>query len=123
MTFESLSEQWAVRLTSFRRDGTPVGTAVSIAFDDGRAFVRSPATRARSSASAVKRHVEVAPCTVRGRPTGPPIGARATRIDGADAERAARALRRKHPVLQGVLVPLAHRVLRCGTAYFELRPD
>ena len=44
----------------------------------------------------------------------------ATRIDGEDARRAARALRRKHPVLQGVLVPLAHRVLRCGTAYFVI---
>jgi hypothetical protein len=49
----------------------------------------------------------------------------ATPLHGDDAKRAARALRRKHPVLQGILVPLLHRVMRCGTAYFELRafPD
>jgi len=41
-------------------------------------------------------------------------------VHGEDAARAARALRRKHPLLQGVLVPFAHRLLRCGTAYFEL---
>jgi uncharacterized protein len=40
-----------------------------------------------------------------------------------DPPRAADLLRRKHPVLQGVLVPLSHRVLRCGTAYYELRED
>ncbi len=42
-------------------------------------------------------------------------------------ERAARLLRRKHPLLQGVLVPLAHHVLlrrtTGRTVHFELRPD
>jgi hypothetical protein len=66
-------------------------------------------------------HARNAPSTFRGRPTGPAIDAVARRIDGDDAARAARALRRKHPVLQGLLVPLAHRLLRCGTAYYEVR--
>lgn len=36
--------QWAVLLTTFRRDGTAVGTPVSLAVDGERAFVRSPGT-------------------------------------------------------------------------------
>ena len=120
MEFDSLSQQWAVRLTSFRRDGTPVGTAVNVAFDGDRAFFRSPGTAGKVKRLRRDPHVEVAPCTARGRPTGPAISAQATRVDGEDARRAARALRRKHPVLQGVLVPLTHKLMRCGTAYYEL---
>ena len=46
----------------------------------------------------------------------------ARRLEGDEARRAARTLRRRHPVLQGIVVPLAHRLLRCGTAHYELRP-
>lgn len=120
--FEPLVDQWAVLLTSFRRDGTAVGTPVNLAVDGDRAFVRSPGTGWKVKRIRNNPRVEVAPCTPRGRPTGPPRPALARRIDGEQARHAARALRRKHPVLQGVLVPLAHRLLRCGTAYFELRP-
>ena len=120
--FEPFVDQWAVLLTSFRRDGTPVGTPVSLAVDGDRAFVRSPGTAWKVKRIRNDPRVEVAPCTPRGRPTGPPVAAIARRIDSDDAERAAGALRRKHPVLQGVLVPVAHRLLRCGTAYLELRP-
>jgi hypothetical protein len=73
-TFHRFEDQWAVLLTTYRRDG-------------------------RSTTRASAR-----------------------RLDGDDAGHAARALRRKHPVLQSVLVPLAHKLLRTGTAHFELRP-
>ncbi len=39
---EPLIHQRAVLLTSYRRDGTPVGTAVNMAVDGDRAFVRTP---------------------------------------------------------------------------------
>ena len=121
-TFEPFIDQWAVLLTSRRRDGTPVGTPVSLAVDGDRAFVRSPGNGWKVKRMRHNPHVEIAPCTVRGRVTGPSVPALARPLAGHDATLAARALRRKHPVLQGILVPLAHRLLRCGTAYFELRP-
>jgi uncharacterized protein len=115
-------DQWAVLLTTYRRDGTPVGTPVSLAVDGERAFLRSPGNGWKVRRMHNNQRVEIAPCTVRGRPTGPSVPALATRLEAVDAKRAAaRALRRKHPFLQGMLVPLAHRLLRCGTAYFELR--
>ena len=120
-TLDRFTDQWAVLLTSFRRDGTPVGTPVSMAVAGDHAYVRSPGTAWKVKRLRNNEHVRVAPCTFRGRPTGPAVPAVARRIDGEDAARAARALRRKHPVLQGVLVPLSHRLMRCGTAYYELR--
>jgi hypothetical protein len=122
-TFDQFERQWAVLLTSFRRDGTPVGTPVSIAVDGGRGFVRSPGTAWKVKRIRRNPRVEIAPCTLRGRPTGPALPAVARRLEGDEARTAARALRRRHPVLQGFLVPAAHRVLRCGTAHFELRPQ
>ena len=120
-SLQSLDDQWAVLLTSFRRDGTPVGTPVSLAVDGERAFIRSPGTAWKVKRMLREPRVEVAPCTPRGRPTGPATPALARPLTGEEARRAALALRRRHPVLQGVLVPIAHRLLRCGTAHFELR--
>ena len=120
---DPFTHQWAVLLTTFRRDGTPVGTPVSLAVDGERAFVRSPGNGWKVKRIRRNPHVEIAPCTPRGRPTGPAVPALATPLQGEDAKRAAGALRRKHPLLQGVLVPLAHRLMRCGTAHFELREE
>jgi PPOX class probable F420-dependent enzyme len=120
-TIQPLSDQWAVLLTSFRRDGTPVGTPVSLAVDGDRGFVRSPGTAWKVKRIRRDAHVELAPCTPRGRVTGPAIQAVARQLDGDEAREAARALRHKHPFLQGVAVPIAHRLMRCGTAYFEVR--
>jgi PPOX class probable F420-dependent enzyme len=119
--FDPFIKQWAVLLTSYRRNGTAVGTPVSLAVDGERAFIRSPGSGWKVKRMRNNPHVEIAPSTPRGRPTGPALPALATRVEGEDAKRAARALRHKHPILQGILVPIAHRVLRCGTAYYELR--
>ena len=40
-TLSSLKDAKTVLLTTYKRDGTPVDTAVSIAFDGDRAFFRS----------------------------------------------------------------------------------
>jgi PPOX class probable F420-dependent enzyme len=118
---DRFTDQWAVLLTTFRRDGTPVGTPVSLAVDGDHAYVRSPGTAWKVKRLRNDPNAQIAPSTFRGRPTGPATGVVARRIEGEEAGRAARALRRKHPVLQGVLVPLAHRLMRCGTAYYEVR--
>jgi uncharacterized protein len=120
-TLDRLQRPWAVLLTTYRRDGTPVATPVSLAVAGDRGYVRSPGTAWKVKRIRRDPRVQIAPCTVRGRPTGPALPAVARRLEGDEARRAARALRRRHPLLQGVLVPLAHRVLRCGTAHYEIR--
>jgi PPOX class probable F420-dependent enzyme len=120
---ERFVRQKTVLLTSYRRDGTPVGAPVSIVVDGGRAFVRSPAKGGK--VKRIRNHpvVAVAPSTARGRPTGPAVELRARRLDGAEARHAARLLDRKYPILQGVAVRAAHRLFRDrfgGTAHFEL---
>lgn len=120
-----LVQQKTVVLTTYKRDGTPVPTAVSIAVVGDRAYVRSfekawKTVRLRNDSRAT-----VAPSTALGKPTGAAVEAVARRLSGAEYDAASRALVRKHPMLHGVLVPLTHRFGRRKmgrTVHFELTP-
>jgi PPOX class probable F420-dependent enzyme len=119
-------EQKTVVLTTHRRDGTPVPTPVSLAVDGDRAVVRSFEKAGKTRRLRHDPTVEVAPSTARGVPTGPKLRAQARRLDGPESRDAARLLRRKHPLLHGVVVPLAHRAGRSRvgrTVHFEVVPE
>jgi PPOX class probable F420-dependent enzyme len=122
---EPFVRQKTALLVSYRRDGTPVGTPLSVAVDGDHAFVRSYERAWKTRRIRNNPEVELAPATARGKPTGPGIRAHARRLEGAEARQAAHALARKHPLLHGVLVPLGHRVGRSRTGrtvHFELAP-
>ncbi|HEY1666849.1 MAG TPA: PPOX class F420-dependent oxidoreductase [Trebonia sp.] len=119
----SVKDVKTILLTTYKRDGTAVGTPVSIAFDGDRAFFRSYDKAWKTRRLRHNPRVRVAPSTVRGKPTGPAVEARATLLDGEQARVAARALARRHRVLQAVLVPTAHRLMRYQTMHYELLAD
>ena len=115
--FESFAQRRTALLTTYKRDGTAVPTPVTIAVDGERAYVRTwdsawKAKRMRNSPA-----VRVAPSTVRGRATGPSIGARSRLLDGEEARHAARAIAHRQPILQGLLVPVAHKLMRYRTLH------
>ena len=118
----SLKDTKTILLTTFKRDGAPVATPVSIAFDHDRAFFRSYDKAWKTKRLRSNERVNVAPATFRGRPTGPTVNARAVLLSGSQAEIAAKALARRHRLLQAVVVPLAHRVMRYETLHYELHP-
>jgi PPOX class probable F420-dependent enzyme len=120
--FERFVRQRVVLLTTFRRDGIPVGTPVNIAVEGGKAFVRTYDKAGKMKRLRRNPEVEVAPSTLLGKPTGPATRARARILTGDEAEQASRAISRKHPITQGVMVPLAHRLRRYRTVHMELTP-
>ncbi len=67
-------------------------------------------------------NVEIAPSTFLGKPTGPAIRAQARLLSGDEAKYASGKLARKYRILQGILVPLAHRLTRSKTMHYELTP-
>jgi len=111
-----------ILLTTYKRDGTPVATPVSIAFDGDRAFFRSYDKAGKTKRLRNNPRVEFAASTLRGKPTGPAVRARAILLEGDQARIAARTLERHHPVLQGIVVPLAHRLRHYQTMHYELVP-
>ena len=114
--------QWAVLLTTFRRDGTPVGTPVNIAVEGDRAFIRTFDRAWKAKRLQNNPEAEVAPSTARGKPTGPAIRVRARLLSGDEAVHAGKALVRKHRIAHGILVPLVHRLRGYKTVHFELIP-
>jgi uncharacterized protein len=121
--FALIQNAKTILLTTYKRDGTPVATPVSIAFAGNQAFFRSYDKAWKTRRLRNNPRVELAASTLRGKPSGPEMPARAVLLDGEQARVAARALARRHPVLQGLLVPVAHRLMGYRTMHYELRAD
>ena len=109
-------------LTSYKRDGTPVGTPLTIAVAGNRAFIRTYDRAGKAKRMRNQPNVRIAPSTVRGKPVGSEIPARSRLLSGDEAGEAARAVARRQPVLQGIVVPLFHRLARYQTLHYELTP-
>ena len=119
-SFAPFARQRTVLLTTFRRDGTPVKTPVSIAVDGDRAFIRTWDSSGKAKRIRNNSDVTIAPCTASGRPTGPPVPAKARILTGQESARAGRLLAGKYPILHGLVVPLIHRLRGNTTTHIEL---
>jgi PPOX class probable F420-dependent enzyme len=121
-TWAPFVRQKTVLLTTYRRDGRPVGTPVHLAVAGDRAYFRTWDTSGKFKRLRNNPEVDLAPSTVRGKPTGPALRARAHALEGAEAQEAARALAGKYPLLHGFLIPLVHRLRGYKTVHVELTP-
>jgi PPOX class probable F420-dependent enzyme len=108
-------------LTTHRRDDSPVTTPVDVAVDGPHAYFRTWDASGKAKRLRRDPRVEVAPRS-HGHAIGDPVPARVRVLEGDDVARARRALHHKHPLRQGVLVPLMHRVRRWHTVHYELEP-
>jgi uncharacterized protein len=117
--FDQFRRQRNALLTTYRRDGTAVGTAVHVAIEDGRAYIRTYGNAWKWKRVRHTPDCDLAPCTFLGRPTGPAIRVRGRILDGNEATRAGRALARKYPLLHGIVIPRVHRLMRTPTIHME----
>jgi PPOX class probable F420-dependent enzyme len=118
--------QKTIRLTTFREDGTAGTSPVSIAVDRDRAYFRTYERAIKARRIRRNPNVEFGSATMSGKPIGPMLPAQVCLLQRAEYRQAARLLRRKYPVLHGVVVPLIHRVMRSKygrTVHAELIPS
>jgi len=116
----ALETSWATLLRTRKRNGQWVGTPVNVTVDGDRAYFGTAATTGKVKRLRNFESVEVAPCTLRGKPTGSKLAARARRLDGDEAVEAERRLRRKYPFVYRVNVPIEHRLKRTHGVLYEL---
>jgi uncharacterized protein len=121
-TLEPFVKQWAILLTTFKRDGTPVGTAVNIVVEGDHAYFRTWDTAGKLKRIRNNPEVEFVPCTPLGKPKGSTVRARARILEGGEAVHARRLLAREYPLMHGIMVPLVHRLRGYATMHIELRP-
>ncbi|MBL1073802.1 PPOX class F420-dependent oxidoreductase [Nocardia sp. 2] len=101
-----------VLLTTFRKDGTPVGTALWAALDGGRLYVWTVTDSWKVKRIRRNPQVTVQPCDVRGKPHGDVVKGTATILDAAGSDRV-RGLIKKRYGLQGLFI-VGGSVLRRG---------
>jgi PPOX class probable F420-dependent enzyme len=117
---KELRDTWAMLLRTRRHSGEWVGTPVNVAVDGDRAYFGTSASSWKVKRLRNFDRVEVAPCTLRGRPTGPTLTARARLLGGEEAAEAERRMRAKYPFVWRVNVPIEHRLKRTHGVLYEL---
>lgn len=118
--------QKTINLTTFRKDGTTGTSPVSIVVDGDRAYFRSFERAIKVRRIRRNPNVEFGPATGSGKSTGPVQAGTVRLLEGAEYRKAARLLRRKYPLLHGIAVPTAHRLMRSKygrTVHAELIPS
>jgi PPOX class probable F420-dependent enzyme len=85
-----------VLLTTFRKDGRAVPTPVWVARDGDELVVYSAPDAGKVKRIRRDGTVRVAPCTVRGRPTGPEVPGHARLLDDDGIRRALAAIAKKY---------------------------
>ncbi|GAA1787842.1 PPOX class F420-dependent oxidoreductase [Luedemannella flava] len=103
MTLLEMGAESYVSLTTFRRDGTPVATPLWVARDEEAIYVWTPVRTAKVKRLRHTSKVLVAPCTMRGEPTGEAVEGVAELLDTDASARVRRLIKRKYR-LQGWLI-------------------
>jgi uncharacterized protein len=119
--FDPIATARTILLTTYRRDGTPVGTPVNVVVvGNDVAYIRTFDPSGKLKRMRRNADVEVAPSTIRGRVTGPTVAARARILTGAESDAAAAALAHRFPFFHGRLIPWYHRHKGFVTTQIEL---
>ncbi len=123
MRLGDLIDQHTVSLTTYRKNGDPVATPVSLAVarDGSVAYFRTWSEAGKAKRLRRNPAVQIAPSTFRGEVTGESMDATARLLEATNARAARSLVRRKHPFLHGILVPLGHRLRGLETQYYEVR--
>src|SRR5579863_7484438 len=80
-----------IQLSTFRKNGTPVPTPVWFAEDNDKLYIKTRADSAKVKRIRNNPHVRIAPCTIRGKVTGPEFSASARILPNEDRPHANQA--------------------------------
>ena len=85
-----------ISLTTFRKDGSKVATPVWFGEDGDKLYVMTRSDMGKTKRIRNNPHVRVAPCTVRGKVTGPEYAALARILPPEEHAHAREAINRKY---------------------------
>jgi uncharacterized protein len=110
-------------IVTFRRSGNAVPTPVWFGLDDeGRLYVRTGRDVAKVRRIRANPRVRVAPCTVRGKPLGPPLEGFARVLPPEDEDRAEAALKSNYGLGRRLYETVGDRAAGVEAVYLEITP-
>jgi PPOX class probable F420-dependent enzyme len=92
--FGSLSSSKVAMLTTYRPGGEPVGTPMTIAVANGKAYFVTAGDSGKAERMAHSDRVTLAPCTVSGKVTGEAVEGKARKLSRDERQKAAKGLLR-----------------------------
>ena len=92
------ANQKYINLETYRKDGRSVQTPVWFAQEGGVFYIYSLADAGKVKRIRNNAQVRVVPCTMRGQVTGEWVEAKASILDGAEAERGNKLLTQKYGI-------------------------
>jgi uncharacterized protein len=125
LPFAGLDGYAYCQLVSWRRDGTPVPTPVWFAVENGRLYIKTEIPSGKVRRIRNDGRVQVAPCTVRGRPLGGAVPGRGRVLGAWEEQVAERALRRRYGLVRRLFVRVVEPIFRLrgwGSVYLEVVP-
>ncbi len=120
-SLEQIGASKRTLLVTYRRDGTPVGTPVWAARAHGMLYVRSERGSGKVKRLRNDARLLIAPCTVRGKPLGSPLEARARVLGAAGEPVAEQALAARYGLGRAVF-ERAMDLMRIDMCYLEIKP-
>jgi hypothetical protein len=93
---QELQHQKYISLTTFRKNGLAVPTPVWFAEQNGKLYVQTPSDSGKCKRIRNNPQVRIAPCTMRGKITGPEFAAAARILPAVDWPRARAAIHKKY---------------------------
>ncbi|QWT22689.1 hypothetical protein KPL76_07655 [Subtercola sp. PAMC28395] len=110
----------AIILQTQKRDGSWVATPVTPTLTGERILLLTAANSGKAKRIRNFPGVKVAAGTNSGKTTGPERLATARRLEGPDAEAGLSLIRKKHPVVFGVIIRMRYKITKLEPAVFEL---
>jgi uncharacterized protein len=120
-TVQEIAAHKRTLLSTFRRSGAAVSTPVWAAEAGGRFYVRSERAAGKIKRLRNDSRVLIAPCTVRGRPLGAPLEARAGVVPAEREQVAEQALVRRYGLGRALFEWTFDRI-RIDMCYLEIVP-
>jgi PPOX class probable F420-dependent enzyme len=120
--FDSLQGHRYCLLTTFRKSGEPIPTPVWFGLADGKVYFRTEAAVGKVKRIRNDPRVRVAPCTVRGRPLGPPAEGLARVLGPEDSERAEHAIASNYGLARRLYAGIGQRLSSIDQVYVEIEP-
>ena len=105
-----------ISLATFRKTGVAVYTPIWFAENDNKLYFRTNSKMGKCKRIRNNPQVKIAPCTMRGKITGPEFSATARLLPADDADRVGRLIKAKYWLAR---VPW---LWRNSDAYFEITP-
>ena len=109
-----------LQLTTFRQDGTAVSTPVWLVQDGDSLLVITQAESGKATRLRRSSRVRLAPCDVRGNPTGPAVDGTAELLDAEGTATAATLIARRYGLLGRLFMWRGRRSPQVG---IRVRPD